>query len=136
MDVEARRGVLESIRALSAAGKTIVLTTHYLEEADQLAHRIVVIDHGVVIADATPREIKSRIPSKRVNFSVETAVGESTFNGLPVQSLELADHRVRLLSNEPETVLRGLFERGVVMRDLEVTGADLEEAFLSMTRRA
>ena len=136
MDVEARRGVLASIRTLSAAGKTIVLTTHYLEEADQLAHRIVVIDHGVVIADATPREIKSRIPSKRVNFSAETAVGEATFSGLPVQTLELADHRVRLLSNEPEAVLRGLFERGVVMRDLEVTGADLEEAFLSMTRRA
>src|SRR5215469_3856826 len=90
LDVEARRGVLESIRALSAAGKTIVLTTHYLEEADQLAHRIVVIDHGVVIADATPREIKARIPSKRVNFSVETAVGEATFRGLPVRNLELA----------------------------------------------
>src|SRR3989442_14837116 len=60
MDVEGRRAVLESIRALSAAGKTIVLTTHYLEEADQLASRIVVIDRGVVIADATPREIKAR----------------------------------------------------------------------------
>jgi ABC-2 type transport system ATP-binding protein len=136
MDVEARRGVLESIRALSAAGKTIVLTTHYLEEADQLAHRVVVIDHGVVIADATPRDIKARIPSKRVNFHLETTVGESAFGGLPVQSLEIADRRVHLLSNEPEAVLRGLFERGVVVRDLEVTGADLEEAFLSMTRRA
>jgi ABC-2 type transport system ATP-binding protein len=86
MDVAARRGVLASIRALSDAGKTIVLTTHYLEEADQLAHRIVVIDHGVVIADATPREIKARIPSKRVNFRSETALGETTFSGLPVQS--------------------------------------------------
>jgi ABC-2 type transport system ATP-binding protein len=128
--------VLESIRALSQAGKTIVLTTHYLEEADQLAHRIVVIDHGVVIADATPREIKARIPSKRINFRPETAVGEATFSGLSVQNLEIADHRVHLLSHEPEAVLRALFERGVVMRDLEVTGADLEEAFLSMTRRA
>src|SRR5437867_10141414 len=78
MDVEARRGVLESIHALSAAGKTIVLTTHYLEEADQLAHRIVVIDRGVVIADATPREIKSRIPSKRINFKPDTPIGAST----------------------------------------------------------
>jgi ABC-2 type transport system ATP-binding protein len=135
MDVEARRGVLESIRALSAAGKTIVLTTHYLEEADQLAQRIVVIDHGVVIADATPREIKSRIPSKRVNFTLETTAATPTFSGLPLQSLEVADHRVRFLSNEPEAVLRALFERGMVMRDLEVTGADLEEAFLSLTRR-
>jgi ABC-2 type transport system ATP-binding protein len=136
MDVETRRGVLESIRSLSATGKTIVLTTHYLEEADQLAHRIVVIDRGVVIADATPREIKSRIPSKRINFRPETAVSDTTFQGLPVQNLEIADHRVHLLSNEPEVVLRALFERGVVVRDLEVTGADLEEAFLSLTGRA
>jgi ABC-2 type transport system ATP-binding protein len=136
MDVEARRAVLESIRSLSAAGKTIVLTTHYLEEADQLAHRIVVIDHGVVIADATPREIKARIPSKRVNFHAETAIDDAVFKGLPVQNLEIAGDRVHLLSNEPETVLRALFERGVVVRDLEVTGADLEEAFLSLTRRA
>jgi len=136
MDVEARRSVLESIRALSAAGKTIVLTTHYLEEADQLAHRVVVIDHGVVIADATPREIKARIPSKRITFNVDKTLGESALSGLPIQSLEIADHRVHLLSNAPEAVLRELFERGVSVRDLEVTGADLEEAFLSMTRRA
>jgi len=126
MDVEGRRAVLGSIRALSAAGKTIVLTTHYLEEADQLAGRIIVIDRGVVIADATPREIKSRIPSKRISFNTGATVSDATFRGLPVQNLEVADHRVRLLSNEPELVLKALFERGVAVRDLEVTGADLE----------
>src|SRR2546426_4718720 len=133
MDVEGRRAVLDSIRALSAAGKTIVLTTHYLEEADQLAHRIIVIDHGVVIADATPREIKARIPSKRVNFSCETAVGEASFSGLPVQNLEIADHRVRLLSNEPEAVLRALFERGVAVRRLPGTGPGPQGAVLLIT---
>jgi ABC-2 type transport system ATP-binding protein len=136
MDVEGRRAVLASIRELSAAGKTIVLTTHYLQEADQLASRIVVIDRGVVIADATPREIKSRIPSKRITFSVATAVGDATFKDLPVQSLEVRDHRVGLLSSEPEQVLKALFERGVMMQDLEITGADLEEAFLSLTSRS
>ena len=136
MDVEGRRAVLQSIRALAAAGKTIVLTTHYLEEADQLASRIVVIDRGVVIADATPREIKSRIPSKRITFSVATAVGDAPFRGLPVQSLEVRDHRVSLLSSEPERVLKALFELGVTLQDLEVTGADLEEAFLSLTSRS
>ncbi len=135
MDVEGRRAVLGSIRALSAAGKTIVLTTHYLEEADQLARRIIVIDRGVVIADATPREIKSRIPSKRISFNTGAIVSDADFRGLPVQNLEVADHRVRLLSNEPELVLKALFERGVAVRDLEVTGADLEEAFLSLTTR-
>jgi len=136
MDVEARRAVLEGIRALSAAGKTIVLTTHYLEEADQLARRIIVIDHGLVIADATPREIKSRIPSKRIVFTAEVALDDAAFRGLPVQNVERADRRVRLLSNEPELVLKALFERGVTVRELEVTGADLEEAFVSLTRRA
>jgi len=133
MDVEGRRAVLDSIRALSAVGKTIVFTTHYLEEADQLARRIIVIDRGVVIADATPREIKSQIPSKRISFNTGAPVSDATFRGLPVQNLEVADHRVRLLSNEPELVLKALFERGVAVHDLEVTGADLEEAFLSLT---
>src|SRR5262245_45426897 len=135
MDVEGRRAVLESIRALSAAGKTIVLTTHYLQEADQLASRIVVVDRGVVIADATPREIKVRIPSKRVSFRVTATVSDATCQGRPVQCREVQDRRVSLLSSEPEQVLKALFERGVTICDLEVTGADLEEAFLSLTSR-
>src|SRR5881628_702551 len=135
MDVETRRAVLESIRALSAGGKTIVLTTHYLEEADQLARRIIVIDHGVVIADATPREIKARIPSKRVSFSAGAPLGDAIFQGLAVQSLEVAGLRVRLLSHEPERVLKTLFERGVTVEDLEVRGADLEEELLSLPAR-
>jgi len=94
-----------------------------------------VIDRGVVIADATPREIKSRIPSKRISFNTGAPVSDATFRGLPVQNLEVADHRVRLLSHEPERVLKTLFERGVTVEDLEVTGADLEEAFLSLTAR-
>ena len=57
------------------------------------------------------------------------------FRGLPVQSLEIADHRVSLLSNEPEVVLRALFARGVAIGDLEVVGATLEEALLNLTRR-
>jgi ABC-2 type transport system ATP-binding protein len=133
MDVGARRAFLESVRALSAAGRTIVLTTHYLDEADQLARRIVVIDHGVVIADATPRELKARVASKRVSFAVLRPLPAEVFANLPVTSAQVADRRVRLLSNEPETVLRALFERGVVLHDLEVAGADLEEAFLSLT---
>jgi hypothetical protein len=53
-----------------------------------------------------------------------------------VQTLEVHDHQVGLLSSEPEQVLRALFERGMMIQDLEVTGADLEEAFLSLTSRA
>jgi ABC-2 type transport system ATP-binding protein len=111
----------------------VVLTTHYLEEADQLARRVVVIDRGSVIADSTPAEIKSRVAGKRVSFTVARPLAESDLAGLPLNSSQIIDHHVRLLTNEPESVLRELFHRGLEMRDLEVAGADLEEAFVAMT---
>jgi ABC-2 type transport system ATP-binding protein len=135
MDVEARRALLSAIRELAGDGRTIVLTTHYLEEADALAGRIVVIDHGVVIADAAPADIKARMPSKRVSFRVPRPLADGVLDGLSVTALEQAGGRVRLLSAAPETVLCELFRRGVEVRDLEVVGADLEEAFLALTSR-
>ena len=136
LDVEARHAFLESIRAFAGEGKTIVLTTHYLEEADQLAERVVVIDRGVVVADAPPADIKSRVVGRRVSFTSGQALSEADFVGLPHSGLQLERGRVRLLSSEPEELLRELFRRGVQIRDLEVVGADLEEAFLDLTRHA
>jgi len=135
MDIEARRAFVASIQTLAAAGKTVVFTTHYLREAEELARRIVVVDHGRVIADATPRELMSKVAGKRVSFEVARPLPADTFGGLAVSGLEVSGSRVRFLTNEPEAVLRALFERGVEMQDLEVAGADLEEAFLSLTRR-
>jgi ABC-2 type transport system ATP-binding protein len=134
MDVEGRRRFLQEIADLGARGRTVVLTTHYLEEADQLARRVVVIDRGHVIADSTPAEIKSRVPGKRITFTTPQAAQDGQFAGLPLNSIQVEDHRVRLLTNDPEEVLRELFRRGVEVHDLEVAGADLEEAFLAMTR--
>ena len=113
-----------------------MFTTHYLREAEELARRIVVVDHGLVIADATPRELMSKVAAKRVSFEVARPLSADIFRGLAHAALAIEDHRVRFLTNEPEAVLRALFERGVEMRDLEVAGADLEEAFLSLTRRS
>jgi ABC-2 type transport system ATP-binding protein len=133
MDVEGRRRFLEEIGALAAKGRTVVLTTHYLEEADQLARRIIVVNHGRVIADSTPAAIKARVAGKRITFSLVDDHDSAKFDGLPLKSTQVEDHRVRLLTNEPEQVLGELFRRGVAMRELEVSGADLEEAFVAMT---
>jgi ABC-2 type transport system ATP-binding protein len=135
MDVDSRRRFLASLRDFAGAGKTIVLTTHYLEEADQLARRIVVIDHGRVVADAPPAEIKARVAAKRVSFRTTRPPGPDLFDGLPVRSVAHADERVTLLTSEPEAVLAALFQRGVALADLEVAGATLEEALLTLTRR-
>jgi ABC-2 type transport system ATP-binding protein len=129
MDVEGRRRFIQEIANLAAKGRTVVLTTHYLEEADQLARRVIVIDRGRIIADSTPAEIKSRVAGKRVTFTTTQELPE----GLPLTGLQVEGTRVRLLTNEPEKVLRELFSRGLEIHDLEVSGADLEEAFVAMT---
>ena len=133
MDVESRRAFLDGIKEFAAEGKTLVLTTHYLEEADELAQRVVVVDRGVVIADASPAEIKGKVAGKRVTFDTDRALGEEDFRGMPINHLELRGSHVRLLSNQPEPVLGALFRRDVSIRNLEVVGADLEEAFLALT---
>jgi len=135
MDVESRRAFIDSIRDFHGEGKTIVLTTHYLEEADELARRIVVIAEGHVVADASPDKIKAQVQGRRVSFVTDRQLTEVDFADLPVTRLRLDDSRVELLSNQPEAVLQEMFRRGVGLRDLSVVGADLEEAFLSLTSR-
>jgi ABC-2 type transport system ATP-binding protein len=132
MDVEGRRSFIERIAEFIQMGRTVVLTTHYLEEADQLAKRVIVIDRGLVIADASPQEIKSRVAGKRVRFT-SAALTEKDLEGLPVTTSTFVDRTVQLLTNQPEAVLRELFRRSVEISELEVSGADLEDAFISLT---
>src|SRR5260370_2228288 len=110
MDVEGRRSFIERIAGFARSGRTVVLTTHYLEEADQLAERVIVIDRGLVIADAPPAEIKSRVAGKRVRFTAPVLT-ENDLDGLPVTAVTINDHNVQLLTNQPESVLREIFRR-------------------------
>src|SRR4029077_5632438 len=91
MDVEGRRSFIERIAEFAGLGRTVVLTTHYLEEADQLAKRVIVIDRGLVIADATPQEIKSKVAGKRVRFTAP-ALTDKDLEGLPVSASTIEDH--------------------------------------------
>jgi ABC-2 type transport system ATP-binding protein len=135
MDVAARHTLIKNIREFADSGRrTIVLTTHYIEEADQLAERIVVIDHGHVIADAPPADIKARVPGRRVTFTADRTLTQADFSGLPLEWLDLSGTSVRFLSNHPEDVLIALIQRGIRPGNLEVVGADLEEAFLALTK--
>ncbi len=133
LDVESRRAFWEQITQLTRRGKTVLLTTHYLEEADALANRIVVINSGVIVAQGTPAEIKSKVGGKHVRFNAEGLV-RGWLASLPgMQSVTQAGHQWMLYTLRPEDTLRAIFESGATISGLEVEGAGLEEAVLALT---
>ena len=133
LDVEARRGLWEQIRKLVARGKTILLTTHYLEEADALADRVAVINRGEIIAEGTPSEIKAKTCGRRIrcvsNLDIETL---RAFPGVAEVRRDRDVYEIRVAEAEP--VLRELLLRDHKVRGIEVVGAGLEEAFLALTQ--
>ncbi|MEZ0070769.1 ABC transporter ATP-binding protein [Planotetraspora sp. GP83] len=133
LDVEARREFWAGMRGLATKGKTILFSTHYLDEADEQADRVVVINCGRVVADGTSAEIKRVVALTTVSV---TAGGEVAWLGrLPgVRRLEVRGDRVRLRSSDPDATVMALAEAGAV-RNLEVTPADLEDAFVVLTAK-
>ena len=134
LDVEARHRFWEQIRAFVKQGKTILLTTHYLEEADALAERIILIDHGQIRADASPAALKAMATNTRVVFDVSEPLQPEFFAQLPVQQLELRERHISFLTPKLETVLRALFTHPVEITNLAITGASLEEAIIHLTQ--
>ncbi|HET7588173.1 MAG TPA: ABC transporter ATP-binding protein [Gammaproteobacteria bacterium] len=133
LDVEARRALWSALRTLAADGRTIVLTTHYLEEADALADRVVVLNRGRVIAEGAPAAIKSRVALRRIRCV--TRVKAESVGQLPdVQSVVSDGSRLDIATARPESVLRELLWQDPALSDLEVTGARLEDAFMALTR--
>jgi ABC-2 type transport system ATP-binding protein len=133
LDVEARHLLWEEIRELLALGKTVVLTTHYLEEADALADRIVVINKGCMIAEGTPAEIKARTAGKKIRCITRLSAG--AVRGLR-NVVDVQEDRGAMVihTSRPEDVLRELLNRDLDISGIEVVGAGLEDAFLALTQ--
>ena len=133
LDVEARRSLWREIRNLIARGKTVLLTTHYLQEADELADRVVVINKGRIIAEGAPAEIKSKTAGRRIRCV--STLDLACVQGIP-GVLEVRQDReaLEIQVAEAEPVLRQLFALDAKLSGVEVTSAGLEEAFLALTR--
>ena len=135
LDVEARRGLWEEIRNLVGRGKTVLLTTHYLQEADALADRITVINQGEIIAQGTPSEIKARTSGKRIRCI--TSLGIASLRQIAgVTEVKEDREAVEINAREAEAVIRELLARDANLTGLEVTSAGLEEAFLALTQES
>src|ERR1700688_424672 len=133
LDVEARRMLWDEIRKMVARGKTVLLTTHYLQEADALADRVAVINQGAIIAQGTPSEIKAKTAGKRIRCV--TSLGVNALRQIPgVTEVKEDREAVELHATEAESIVRELLARDARLCGLEVTSAGLEEAFLALTR--
>ena len=142
LDVEARRGMWTQIRSLAERGKTVLLTTHYLEEADALAHRIIVINKGRTVCEGTPAEVKSlgstgagSTASRSLKIiRCATSLSVSTLLAIPgVTSAEAVGPIASITSTTPEATLREMLALDQQLHSLEVQSPALEDAFLALT---
>jgi ABC-2 type transport system ATP-binding protein len=133
MDVETRQLFWANMKAEVAEGKTLLFATHYLEEADQAADRILVINRGRLLADGTPAEIKERAGAKRMSFRMDR-LNEPFLLGLPgLVNLEVRNDLVHIQTTDSDDTLYAILGAGYRPRELEIGSLGLEQAFIAIT---
>jgi ABC-2 type transport system ATP-binding protein len=130
LDVEARRSLWDAIRDFHAAGGTVVLTSHYLEEIEALAQRVVVVNEGRVLVDDTVAAVRGLVGVRRVSLTVGAPLPD--LEGLI--GVEREGDRLHLLTPDADRLIRELVGHDVAFTDLEIRPTSLEEAFLTLTR--
>jgi len=137
MDVEARRTFWQSMREFTDEGRTVVFATHYLDEADTYADRIVMLSAGSIVADGTPNEVKAVVSGRRIRANIDgewTEGDEAELLSLPgVRSVERRGEQVTIVSDEPDAALRAFLSRYADAHDIEVTAHNMDDAFLALT---
>jgi ABC-2 type transport system ATP-binding protein len=132
LDVEARHAFWATIRDFASGGKTVLFATHYLEEADAFADRVVLMSNGSIVADGAPTEIKAMVGTRTIR---------ATLPGVPVEALEAlpgVSHVTRrgdavtLGCSDSDLAIRALLAAQPEARDIEISGAGLEDAFLRL----
>jgi ABC-2 type transport system ATP-binding protein len=135
MDVEVRRAFWASMREFTGSGRTVLFATHYLEEADDFADRVVVLAQGRVVADGTGAQIKATVTGRTISTVVDASVPDLA--ALPgVRDVEQQGPRSVLRCTDSDAALRELLHRFSDARDIEVRTGNLEDAFLALTTAA
>jgi ABC-2 type transport system ATP-binding protein len=132
LDVEARRGFWVEMRRLVSRGRSLLLTTHYIEEAEALADRIVILQGGRIIADGSPADIKARVAGRSIRCVTNLSPAEmKTIPG--VRGVRQEKQATVVVATEVEYVVRELLARDSSLAELEIARANLEDAFLELT---
>ncbi|MEU0742159.1 ABC transporter ATP-binding protein [Streptomyces sp. NPDC006134] len=142
MDVSARRSFWATLREQADRGRTVLFATHYLEEADAAADRVLVLHRGRLLADGTAAEIKAKAGARRISFDLDGPVDEPALRSLPfLTSLTVSGGgfaagpvtTVRIRSADADATVHALYGLGLRPRNLEVAGLGLEQAFVALT---
>ena len=135
LDIDARQTLWRAIRELSAQGCAVLLTTHYLEEAEALADRVVVVNHGRAVAEGTVAQIRARVSQRRIRCS--SSLSSAHVQEWPgVQLAQRDGERLEIVAEFAEPIVRRLLAEDATLSDLEVQRAGLADAFLALTRDA
>jgi ABC-2 type transport system ATP-binding protein len=138
MDVESRRIFWRSMREFTTAGRTVVFATHYLDEADEFADRIVILSAGRIAADGTPAEIKARAAGRILTFRLPAGSGgkRDDFAEAPgVTGVERRQNRFRLFTDASDETLRWLLGRYPSAHDIQITAHTMDDAFVALTAK-
>ena len=132
LDPQSRRNLWEQVRKIKAENKTLVLTTHYMEEAHELCDEIIIMDHGRIIEQGAPQTLLA----EHFDNSVITLPKENLpedFIPDPASSLLKQNDRVEIISRDLNTSIRHLLDQGISLNQLEVRSPTLEDLFLELT---
>jgi len=134
MDVTTRQAFWATMREQADQGRTVLFATHYLEEADAIADRVLVLHRGRLLADGTAAEIKAKAGARRISFDLEGEIDEPALRALPfLTSVDVSGHTVRVQSADADATVHALYGLGLYPRNLEVAGLGLEQAFVALT---
>ncbi|MCW7942067.1 sulfate ABC transporter ATP-binding protein [Streptomyces hygroscopicus] len=134
MDVSARQAFWATMREQADQGRTVLFATHYLEEADAIADRVLVLHRGRLLADGTAAEIKAKAGARRVSFELEGSIDDAPLRALPfLTSIDISGQTVRMQTSDADATVHALYGLGVYPRNLEVAGLGLEQAFVAIT---
>jgi ABC-2 type transport system ATP-binding protein len=142
MDVTTRQAFWATMREQADQGRTVLFATHYLEEADAIADRVLVLHRGRLLADGTAAEIKAKAGARRIAFDLEGTIDEAPLRALPfLTSITVSKsgsaagsgQTIRIQSTDADATVHALYGLGVHPRNLEVTGLGLEQAFVAIT---
>jgi ABC-2 type transport system ATP-binding protein len=134
MDVAARHSFWQSMREFTNQGKPVVFATHYLDEADAFADRIVIMAAGSIIADGTPSEVKSVVSGRTLSFSLSPVPALSRIRDLPgATSVTVRGTRLEVHTENSDATLRALLAAYPAAADIEIVSRNMDDAFMALT---